>query len=413
MTESKREANSREAQEAWNYFADELKRVGAKILGPTGAQTDRERAEGYRYLARLIGAGQELHMEADPRHPVMARMMTPIRSYIANGTDTLYHEARLEPSLDYVLELQRGDDLFFSAVVYAQDGEGLNYMVGHLIDEDIVFEEVEGRQLARIHISASRPEDASNWIELCGANPFVLTRQYFSEPVTAVDAGKYRSATMNIAATVKQAAPAALTAEDLAAGLDRVIAFLEESLDSALGISAFVSLNMIAYEREGSSPTRIGADGQLVTDGSYDEYSPEELAEMVDSSVIANNLPGPGIGYVGAMYTLADDEAILIEGKHVACRYWSAQILTRFLEACDYRHFRVAINDRQVDFDDDGSFRIYASTKDPGVRNWMSTQGYRRGQIVVRSLLAEEDFEPALSVVKIADIPDRDRRRVT
>lgn len=113
MTESKSETNSREAQEAWNYFADELMRVGAKILGPTGAQTDRERAESYRYLARLIGAGQELHMEADPRHPVMARMMTPIRSYIANGTDTLYHEARLEPSLDYVLELQRGDDLFF------------------------------------------------------------------------------------------------------------------------------------------------------------------------------------------------------------------------------------------------------------------------------------------------------------
>lgn len=413
MTESKSETHSMAAQEAWNRFADELKRVGAKILGPTGAQTDRERAEGFRYLARLIGAGQELHMEADRRHPVMARMMTPIRSYIANGTDTLYHEAQLDPSLDYVLEVQRGDDIFFSAVVYAQDEDGLSYMVGHLIDEDMVFEQAQGRQLARIHIGANRAQNAANWIELGGRNPFVLTRQYFPEPVTAVDAGKYRAATMNIAATAEQPAPTVFTAEQLCAGLGRIIAFLDESLDSALGISTFVSLNMIAYQREGSSPTRIGADGQLITDGSYDEHSPEELAEMVDSKVIANNLPGPGIGYVGAMYTLADDEAIVIEGKQVPCRYWSAQILTRFLEAGDYRHFPVAINDRQVDFDDDGSFRIYASAKDPGVRNWMSTQGYRRGQIVVRSLLAQEDFEPALSVVKIADIPDRDRRSAT
>jgi hypothetical protein len=39
----------------------------------------------------------------------------------------------------------------------------------------------------------------------------------------------------------------------------------------------------------------------------------------------------------------------------------------------------------------------------------MSTQGYRRGQIVLRTLLAEEDMNAELSVVKIAEIPERDR----
>jgi hypothetical protein len=398
------------AQQAWERFADELKRVGKKVVGPTGATTDRERAEGFRYLARLIGAGQELAMEADRQHPVLARMMTPIRSFIADGTDTLYHEAKLDETLEYVLEVTRGDDLFFSAVVYAQDEDDMNYMVGHLIDEDIVFDDIDGRSTARIHLAATRPESAKNWIELGGKKPFVLTRQYFPEFVTAVDAGKYRQATMTIAPTVAQPAPEEFTADALSEGLERLVAFMDDSIESALGISAFVALNMIAYERDDTTPTRIGADGQLILDGSHDTYSADELADMVDPKIVANNLPGPGIGYIGAMYTLADDEAILIEGTKVPCRYWSCQILTRFLESCDYRHHRVAINDREVDFDEDGSFRIYASASDPGVRNWVATEGYRRGQIVVRSLLAEEDFEPELSVIKISDIPERDRR---
>jgi hypothetical protein len=39
----------------------------------------------------------------------------------------------------------------------------------------------------------------------------------------------------------------------------------------------------------------------------------------------------------------------------------------------------------------------------------MSTQGYRRGQIVLRTLLADEDMNAELSVVKIAEIPERDQ----
>ena len=62
-----------------------------------------------------------------------------------------------------------------------------------------------------------------------------------------------------------------------------------------------------------------------------------------------------------------------------------------------------------VVFDADGSFRIYASKENPGVKNWICTEGHRRGQVVLRTLLAETDLDPEMSIVKIADIPDRDR----
>ena len=53
------------SQAAWNDFADELKRIGEKITEPTGARGDRERAEGYRYLLRLISAAHDLEFERE------------------------------------------------------------------------------------------------------------------------------------------------------------------------------------------------------------------------------------------------------------------------------------------------------------------------------------------------------------
>jgi hypothetical protein len=403
-----REPELTPSQAAWNHFAEELEKIGDKLVGPTGARGARERAEGYRYLARLIAAAQELTFEADRRRPSLVRMFTPTRKFIAEGTDTLYHEAKLDPGLSYTMTVRRGDDLFFSVVVYAEDEDGDKFIADDLNDESIVFDEIDGEQVAEIHISAERPDSAKNWLKLDGRLPFILTRQYFPEFVTEVDAGKYRQATMNIECAGDISAPREYREDDFAEGVERMIAFLNDTLDSALGISAFVGLNMVEYERTNTSPTRIGADGNLVLDED-EEYSPDELAEMVDPRVVANNLPGPGIDYVGAMFKLHDDEAILIEGTDVPCRYWSAQILTKFLESGDYRYHRVAINDRQVDADEDGMFRIYASHTNPGVRNWMSTQGYARGQIVLRTLLAEGDMNAELSVVKLADIPERDR----
>ena len=69
----------------------------------------------------------------------------------------------------------------------------------------------------------------------------------------------------------------------------------------------------------------------------------------------------------------------------------------------------MAINNRQTVYDEDGSFRIYACRDNPGVKNWVSTEGRRRGQVVLRTLLAETDLFPEMSVIKIADIPQDDR----
>jgi hypothetical protein len=156
--------------------------------------------------------------------------------------------------------------------------------------------------------------------------------------------------------------------------------------------------------------TRIEGGELVLDDDSSEEYTPQELAAMIDPKLIKNNLPGPGIQYIGGTFKIEPDEVIVVEGVDVPCRYWNLQILTRYLESGDFRHFKVGISNRQVVKDADGAFRIYAAADDPGTTNWISTQGYANGQILIRTLLADPLMEATFKVIKARDIPARDRR---
>jgi hypothetical protein len=335
-------------------------------------------------------------------------MMTPIRKFKGDGTDTLYYEAKLDEALDYRLVVRKGDALFFSTTVYAYDERDAYYIVDNLIDDAMVFEDVGGEQVATIHLSAERPAGAKNWVQLKGRKPILFTREYFPEFVNSADQGRHRPVHMNLECISDVPAPDHWSEADLTTGLGRVVDFIEDATDVSIGLSIFAGLNLVSYEKtqEGKrvDATHI-ADGELILDDARDdEYTPQELAQMIDPKLVANNLPGPGIQYLGAWYKLRDDEAILIQGKDVPCRYWSCQILTRYLESGDYRHHRVGINNRQVKLGDDGSFRIYACHENPGVDNWISTQGYSNGHILIRTLLADPLMEAEFSVVKIDTI---------
>jgi hypothetical protein len=396
------------SQAAWNAFADDLKRIGEKVTGVTGARNGRERAEGYRYLIRLISAAHQLELEADRRRPTLSRMMMPIRKFKGDGCDTLYHEAKVDENLEYRFEVTRGDDIFFSATVYAYDERQAYYIVDNLVDDKIVWSERDGRPYAEIHLSAERPEGVDNWVQLKGDKPILFTREYFPEFVHTTDEGRYQTAQLNIECLTDAGAPDHYTEEDLADGLKKIVDFVEDATDVSIGLSIFAGLNLIEYDKtqrgQKVDVTHITEGKMLLDEPRDDEHTPAELAQMIDPKLISNNLPGPGIQYLGAWFRLQDDEAILIEGKDVPCRYWSCQILTRYLESGDFRYHQVGLNNQQVKLRDDGSFVIYACHENPGVDNWVSTQGYENAHILIRTLLADPLMEASFSVIKVADI---------
>jgi hypothetical protein len=71
----------------------------------------------------------------------------------------------------------------------------------------------------------------------------------------------------------------------------------------------------------------------------------------------------------------------------------------------DRTRLRLGINNRQIKLESDGSFTIWASHENPGVDNWICTQGYASGHTVMRTLLADPLMEAEFGVVKLTDVP--------
>ena len=64
-----------DSAEAWNEFCEVLKKAGQVLLREDLAPTLFDRAEGHRYLLRLLRAGSQVFGErTGPEHPVFRAM---------------------------------------------------------------------------------------------------------------------------------------------------------------------------------------------------------------------------------------------------------------------------------------------------------------------------------------------------
>ena len=136
-------------------------------------------------------------------------------------------------------------------------------------------------------------------------------------------------------------------------------------------------------------------------------------------SNIPNQFPAPDIGsddnaetgfaavdnvYSMAPFMLKPGEALVIRGRFPKCRFASVVLWNRYLQTLDYAHRNTSLNRKQTHLEKDGSFKMVIAGSDPGVPNWLDTEGRPFGMVFWRFLMPEEEIEPLVTkVVPIAD----------
>jgi hypothetical protein len=65
-----------------------------------------------------------------------------------------------------------------------------------------------------------------------------------------------------------------------------------------------------------------------------------------------------------------------------------------------------SLSGHQTRVDDDGRFRIVVSARDPGVQNWLDTEGRPTGMVSYRWVFADDAPAPTTTVVPLADVRD-------
>jgi hypothetical protein len=351
----------------WDEFCDSLKQAGQQILRPEAAATTLDRAEGWRYLTRLLRIGLEMHLEfADPDFPGFFAPSHETGKIGADNPDNLYLMARISGRHDYVIRGHRGSVpyLSFGSQKGGYETNGRMEQTGFLDAKDLRLD-ADGR----FEVVLSSTPQPGNWLKLEADSNAIIVRQTFMDRQTE------RPAQLTIARRHSGARPQPLSAERITTGLRRSAAFVQGTAtvfaDWAQGYLPHVNQLPLADQ---DTCQRAGGD--------------------------------PNILYYHSAWELAEDEALVVFLPRIPeCRFWNLQINNWWMESLDYRYHRVHHNTHSAQVAADGSVTLVLAHRDPGHPNWLETAGHDRGTMCLRWVGAREAVQPETRVVKLSDLP--------
>jgi len=111
----------------------------------------------------------------------------------------------------------------------------------------------------------------------------------------------------------------------------------------------------------------------------------------------------PNTRYYNGYFELGEDEGLLVELAPPACEYWNIQAANHWLESLDFERHNTVINNSNAVPAEDGRVRIIFAQRDPNAPNWIDTAGHGRGGIALRWIGAEtEPPAPKTRLIKLS-----------
>ncbi len=350
----------------WENFCDALKRAGQQILRPEAPSDELNRAEGFRYLSRLIRLGLEMNLEVGtPEFPTFIVPSHETAKIGADNPDMGYLVARIDGKHRYCVSGNRGSvaSINFSTKRGGYDSNGRLEPCGFIDTSQMQFDADGNFEL----ILSDTPQPG-NWLKTEADCVQLIVRQIFHDRKTE------KPANLRITRLDSSGKPPALDAATLHDGLTRTASFVENTARTFAD----------------------WAEGYL--------SRPNELPPA-DQAVCQAVGGDPNIFYYHSYWELAEDEALVIDVERIPpCDYWNIQIDNYWMESLDYRYFQITLNCHSAVLAADGSLRLVLAHADPGVPNWLETAGHHNGTICFRWIGSTEQVHPRTKVVKLAEL---------
>ncbi len=372
--------------ETWDQFCDTLKRAGQQILRPEAPADEFTRAEGWRYLSRLIRVALEMHVEhADPRYPGFIQPSHETVKIGADNPDNLYLSARIDGHYDYRVRGTRGT---VSALNFATKTGGYANSNGRMegsgfIDAKRMRFDADGH----FELILSQQPQPGNWLAMSEDSNQLLVRQTFLDRATEQPAqisieriesnkgNNGNNGNEGMGAGELSDSPTALDPLTLHENLQRAAGFVENT-------------------------ARIFADWAQL----FQAQEPNTLPPR-DQAMFQAAGGDPNIFYYHGYWTLAPDEALLVELDRIPeCDFWNFQVDNYWMESLDYRYHRIHLNKHSAQPDAGGGVTLIVAHSDPGLPNWLETAGHEVGTLCFRWIGAKEFVHPRTRVVKRADL---------
>jgi hypothetical protein len=352
---------------AWREFCRALERAGAAVLRAETPSDAFDRAEGFRYLTRLLRAGLESQVEyADPRFPGFFQLANETIKIGNDNPDNIYRNANVSGRYRYRIHGTRGGApiLSFGTKGGGYESDGTMVPTGQ-IDGDAIDVGPDGR----FEIVMSAEPEKGNWLPMKANTTQLVVRETFTDR-TRQEPARY---------AIERLGPPeddALDPAALEARLLRAVAF----------VSGTANLFVDWMTRYAAHTNALPSDDQ-------------ETCQRAGGDAT--------IHYCQSRWQVGRDEALVIEAPRIPAQgSWNFQLSNYWMESLDYRHHRIHLNPHTAVLERDGSLRIVVAHRDPGGRypNWLETAGHTQGGMLFRWIAANEHPPIATRLVKFAEL---------
>jgi hypothetical protein len=321
-------------------------------------ESEADLLEGLQYLAGCIAACTHLAFDYDRDHPFLHSGTGPFTKMGLDNPDTLYFGTRVQAGNEYVVTGTRGTttDLSFQLL-------GGEYTDDNVPDSETAFDD---RQL---DVAA---DGEYEWRFTPKTNAQLVIREVYND--WSARRGKVAIARTDTAGT----APPALT-KDL---IEKRFAVAGKQLVQR--VKTWLQFPQWFYT---NIPVNTMVAPRLTPGGLATQYS--------------------SAGH----FDLAPDQALVITLPVTDAPYLGFQLGSLWYISLDYINHQTSLNGTQAQADPDGKIRIVVAERNPGVTNWVETDGHRKGFLQFRwqrvSRQLTEADGPTVELVDAGDVAAR------
>jgi len=325
------------------------------------AESEREVAQGMRFILRDIAMTAESPGDPNPARPDSVRMDTTVRKIGGDNPDGEYHLATIDGRYSYRITGNRGSVRYFSLNVNAGRGMTKRRMAAFLNDQTIDFDRDGNFTLL---LSRERPSLEGQWVEIPEDASSIMLRQYIAdrdrEELVSIEIGP-----------LGEAPPITDTSdEDIADAL------------TAMNYALVFLANL----------------HKLVLPEAWER--PNEFF-TIDADTLGGSISTPDNLYMIGSFDVGRDEALVIEVEPPQTRYWNFALETHWHESIDYLYRTTSRTLENVTPDAAGKVKFVIAQQDPGVANWLDPMGNERGFMTFRWLDARSAAVPLPIVTRV------------
>lgn len=337
----------------WAEFCARLQAAGELAFKDANPTSGAARVDALRFLTQNLGQAFDLALETgDTQYPDLHAFSGPTRKLGGDCADFTYQQAWIDGRSSYRITGHRGSARFFNITVQGarRDGPGvLHEPFGDQPEANLFGHQLEIEADGSFELFIGGATRSVNWLPTTAHSRKLFIRQGFDR---------------------WDEEPARMQIERL--GMDG-----PKPLPDPATMAT-------AMEWAGAFVTGLMRDWPEYpfTHGGVDAQQPNRFPAVEATGDDARR----GRAAANMHWQIGPEQALIVEfDAHDGL--WMLTNMGVFFNSMDYRYRPVSYTPSRTAVDADGRIRMVLAHRDPGVANWLDTQGFTQGNLTYRHML--------------------------